>query len=104
MQYKLTYILIHAPAPEPASYFPQKKAGEEAEQNGPHPAFREGSKGRSSHCRAATDEHLHVAHLAVWKQTARAGPEKGGGENLLFHSGDRKTEKNGRMIDDSQKR
>lgn len=65
LQYKLTYTLTHAPAHEPAGYFPQKKDEEEAEQNGPHPAFREGIKGRSSHHWAATDEHMHVAHIAV---------------------------------------
>lgn len=94
-------MLTHALAPEPASYFPQKKDGEEAELHGAHPAPRESDKGPSSHHWAAIDEQEHVALTAAWKQTARAGLEKEG-KNLLFHNGDRKTRgKNGRMIDDS---
>lgn len=83
-QYKLTYILTHAPAPEPASYFPRKKDGEEAELNGHHPALREGDEGTSSRHWAATDEHMHVAHTAAWKQTARAGLEKEEGKICCF--------------------
>lgn len=93
-------MLTHALAPEPASYFPQKKDGE-AELHGAHPAPRESDKGPSSHRWAAMDGQQHAAPTAAWKQTARAGLGKEGG-NLFFHNGDRTTrEKNGRMIDDS---
>lgn len=84
-------MLTHALAPEPASYFPQKKDGEEAELHGAHPAPRESDRGPSSHHWAAMDEREHVASTAAWKQTARAGLEKGGEKNLLFHNGDRTT-------------
>lgn len=82
--YKLTHILTHAPAPEPASYFPQKKDGEEAELNGSHPALREGDKGTSFHHWAATDEYGYAARTAAWKQTARAGLEEEEGKICSF--------------------
>lgn len=84
-------MLTHALAPEPASYFPQKKDGE-AELHGAHPAPRESDKGPSSHHWTAMDGQEHVAPTAAWKLTARAGLEKKG-KNLLFHSGDRTTGK-----------
>lgn len=71
-------MLTHALAPEPASYFPQKKDGEEAELHGSLPAPGESDKGPSSHHWAAVDEWEHVAPTAACEQTARAGSEKGG--------------------------
>lgn len=38
--------LTHAPAPEPANSFSQKKDGEEVELNECHPGLREGDKGK----------------------------------------------------------
>lgn len=83
-------MLTHALAPEPASYFPQRKDGEEAELHGAHPAPRESDKGPSSHHWTAMDEQEHVAPTAAWKQTARAGLEKEE-KDLLFHNGYRTT-------------
>lgn len=76
-------MLTHALAPEPASYFPQKKDGEEAELHGSPPAPRESDKGPSSHHWAAVDEWEHVAPTAACEQTARVGSEKGGEKSVV---------------------
>lgn len=81
-------VILHPntrdPAPEPDSCSPQREVGAEAELNGAHTALRKGDKETRSCHWAATDEHKHVAHTAVWKQTARAGIEREEGEICCF--------------------
>ena len=50
--------------------------GEEAELDGAHPVLLGGGKGTLPVTGQQLIERMHDAHMAVWKQTARAGTEK----------------------------